>query len=183
MKFDGRVVFGVVLDVLLGEVLEFLVFGIRYPKLYQELWDGTKKMRIVEIMALEEFHGSVVTVRRPFLRLQAKRGKENNMVGHSFFEKKKEAYNTHTHTHNRKLKTRKCKKVPTQIENNFAKFRSDHRVALRESKSAWCVSYCTYAYQLQCDISFGRPASDYSFFVIGCCHRVVLLLLLSCMSR
>ena len=78
MKFDGRVLFGIVLDRFLGEVLEFLVFRIRYTELHQEIRDGPKKMRIVVKMALVEFHGSVVTVWRPFLRL--KEGRNHGTV-------------------------------------------------------------------------------------------------------
>ena len=67
MKFNGRVVFGIVLDWRLGEMLKFFVFGIRYTKLYQEFRDGPKKMRIVVKTALKEFHGFIITVRGPFL--------------------------------------------------------------------------------------------------------------------
>ena len=68
MEFNGRVVFGIVLNLFPSEGLQFLVFAVRYSELYKEFRDGPIEMRSVVKVALKKFHGFIETIRGPFLK-------------------------------------------------------------------------------------------------------------------
>ena len=62
MKFNGRIVLGIVWDGFPGKCLEFLVFGIPNSKLDQKLWNSPEEVGVVVVMPLVKLNGFVVAI-------------------------------------------------------------------------------------------------------------------------
>ena len=59
MELNFRVMYRVVRDRCLGELLQFFVLAVRDPELYQEFGDGPVKVRSIKEVPLVQFHGTI----------------------------------------------------------------------------------------------------------------------------